>query len=127
MAWTILAVVAVVLLTAAVVYDIVLTTDKIDGNTFSELLREFGMKTPFFPWVFAALAGRWFHPSDSLGPLFASQVATYIAILAMTALVVGAGIVYKVIRGNAVWIPPWLVVLVGLPFGAFVAPVTLAH
>ena len=84
------------------------------------------MKTPFFPWVLAALAGRWFHPFERLEPLWSSQAATYATLVGGTLLVIGAGILYKVLRGNALWIPPRLIVLVGLPFGALVAPMQTA-
>ena len=126
MVWNVMVVITLVLLLGAVVYDVVLTTDAIDGNTFSELLREYGMKTPFFPWVLAALAGRWFHPSEGLQPLWSSQAATYATLVIGTLLVIGAGILYKVIRGHTHWIAPWIIVLIGLPFGALVAPMSLS-
>jgi hypothetical protein len=125
MIWSALVVALFVLLLAAVGWDIYLTTDAIEGNTFSELLREYGMKTPFFPWVFACLAGRWFHPSDTLKPLWSSQLATYLTIGIATLIVIAVGILYKVLRGNEYWIPPWIIVLIGLTFGALVAPVAV--
>jgi hypothetical protein len=124
---TTLNIVFVVIALAAVAYDVWLTTDKIEGNTFSELLRADMMVTPIIPWVLAFMAGRWFHPwqKESEARWISSNVpdaTTLFYAALLTCAVAIAGAVYKQIRGSEHFIPPWIVILFGLVAGATVAP-----
>ena len=127
MLWSILVIGMTILIAAAVIYDIVLTTDKIEGNTFSELLREYGKKSPIFPWTLSFLAGRWFHPGDKLKPILNNLPDAYTVVLVavLTAVVVVIGVLYKRYCGAESWIPPWIIVAAGLILGSVVAPVPL--
>lgn len=41
--------------------DVYLAVDSVKGNTWSEMIRTLGFKTPFAPWVWGGLGGHFFH------------------------------------------------------------------
>lgn len=69
--------------------DIWLVSDKVTGNTFSEMLREGAKLTTFFPLSVAILIGRWFHPVDNLKPLLGLYSIPVLMIISYTIVVLG--------------------------------------
>lgn len=45
----------------AAVVDVYLATDRITGNTWSELTRSWAEKSIIIPWIAGVIAGHWFH------------------------------------------------------------------
>ncbi|MCG8433991.1 MAG: hypothetical protein MJA83_08170 [Gammaproteobacteria bacterium] len=57
------AILATVLVTMTVT-DVILATDDIRGNTWSEIIRTWSSHTVLVPWIAGVLAGHLFHPFD---------------------------------------------------------------
>jgi len=64
MSETAVAIIMVVFVVAFVAVDVALATDKSEGNTYSEILRDTGARHPWFRVVFlvmvGVLLGHWF-------------------------------------------------------------------
>ena len=102
--------------------DVWLAVDKLPGNTWSELLREFSQHTLFVPWSLGVLMGHWFHPIDDLEAV-AGGASIWILIGA-TVVLVALGLVLRFV---AKYTPPaWPWVLGGLVAGTLFWPVHVA-
>ena len=116
-AWVIGIVALVFVVTLLVLTSIASFGDSIQGNTFSELLRESTVNSTFYPWALAVYMGRWFHPVDGLSsPL---GVFGPILLMASTWGIVVLGDVLKR-KGKRIW--PWLIVAVGFGVGVLTWP-----
>lgn len=105
-----------VLIIALIVLDIPAAIDRIEGNTFSELLRRGGREMAVFPWTISIFAGRWFHPFDGLD-VFGRD--GQVALLVVTFLVVvGTYLCRRYFRP----VPSWIIVILGLISGAVLWP-----
>ena len=66
--------------------DIYLATDAIKGNTWSELLRAWSLKTPLGPWAIGVLSGHFFHPTNGFQAVL-GQPSSIALLVWLTALV----------------------------------------
>ena len=98
----------------AIVIDIVLATDPVEGNTFSELIRIAADNTPAVPWMVGLVLGHWFHPGETMSPVIPAPWNGY-AILGITGV--------ALIAGGPIGLDPWLVCAVGFVVGWLVWPV----
>jgi hypothetical protein len=99
--------------------DVWLATDRLPGNTWSELLRELSRDTLFVPWSLGVLMGHWFHPVDDLQPLAGG--ASIWMLIGGTVVLVAVGLI---LRFALKYTPPaWPWALGGLVAGAALWPV----
>ena len=49
-----------------VLYDIVVATDRVSGNTLSERIRDAAWRMPFYPFAAGVLCGHWFWNGDPI-------------------------------------------------------------
>ena len=115
-------VIVIVLVVVLIVIDIVLVSDRVEDNTFSELLRLGGKVSTFFPWTIGVLIGRWYHPVDDLKGVFGPFSIPVVMVFSYVIVVVG-DIMQK--RGRP--IPAWIIVLVGMVAGGLCVPVSFEH
>ncbi|WP_026818069.1 hypothetical protein [Arthrobacter castelli] len=108
---------ACVLVVALIVLDVPAAIDAVEGNTFSELLRQGGRQMAVIPWTLGIFAGRWFHPFDGLDVLGADGKVVLLAVTFV--VVVGTHLCRQYIRP----VPSWLIVVGGLISGALLWPV----
>jgi hypothetical protein len=62
------AIVASCIVLGIIIFDIVLASDGVKGNTISEVMRYWSSKVLLLPWAWGVLAGHFFHPSWSWQP-----------------------------------------------------------
>jgi len=108
---------AIFVATLLVLTSIASFADKIEGNTFSELLRASTIETTFYPWALSVYMGRWFHPVEHLQ----SPLGIWGVILLMTTtwgIIVLGDILQR--KGIRIW--PWLVVTLGYIVGVLAWP-----
>lgn len=104
-----------VVVAALIVIDIFLATDPVKGNTWSELLRAAAENTPVVPWLWGLIMGHWFHPNDEQRPLIRPPVnALVLLALSLLVLLIGSGLT----------VSPWVPLVLALPIGALVWPVS---
>jgi hypothetical protein len=115
-----IAIVVIVLIVILIGVDVYLVADKVPGNTWSEMLRSAATHTTFVPWTLAVLAGRWFHPVDSMETL-GGQSAGVAVLMVTSYVVVVAG---DILRKRWKPVPGWIIVLIGVPTGVFFCPIT---
>jgi len=72
-----------------VVWDVYLALDPIDGNTWSEVMREASTLNPLFPWLLGVLLAHLFHFRDDLKPIFDRDAASTL----MVAITIGLGVI----------------------------------
>ena len=113
-------VIVIVLVVVLIVIDIVLVSDRVEDNTFSELLRLGGKVSTFFPWTIGVLMGHWYHPVDHLRPIIrAPWNYITLGIIALIIFVLGAVFLYAL----KIYTPQWFTVLFGLVIGSLLWPV----
>ncbi len=91
----------------------------IEGDTWSEQIRNWSLTAPLGPalaWLFAVLAGRWFHPGSQTEVLDNDALGWVLTGIA-TAIVIALGLVFRYAVRDMRWIPPWAVVILGLVAG----------
>lgn len=71
-----------------VVWDVYLSLDAIDGNTWSEIMRGASVRNPVFPWLFGAFLTHLFHFQDDLKSIFDQDAST--TVMVVLTLVIGA-------------------------------------
>lgn len=111
-------IVGIVLILAFLGYDIYLATDKVDGNTWSELARRIGMVTPFLPWVWGVLAGHFWHPFRAY--ILFIPAGNVALLIWLTWVLVVAGMILKQYGWN---IPMWAPLIPGFFAGWLLWPV----
>lgn len=111
----------IVAVIALIGIDIWLVADQIEGNTFSEMLREGARVTTFFPWALAVLIGRWFHPVDSLKPVLGNFSIPTLMITSYIVVVLG-----DILKKKKHPVPLWIVVIIGIVIGALCVPITFS-
>jgi len=72
-----------------VVWDVYLALDSVQGNTWSEVMREASTLKPLFPWLLGALLAHLFHFRDDLKPIFDRDASSTL----MVALTFGLGVI----------------------------------
>lgn len=91
----------------------------IEGDTWSEQIRNWSLTAPLGPalaWAFAVLAGRWFHPVSE-SRVLDSDALGWILLGVSSAIVIALGLIFRYAVKDMRWIPPWLVVILGLAAG----------
>jgi len=113
--------IGVSLLAILIGVDVHLAADKIEGNTWSEIIRSWAFKTPLIPWLLGVLDGHFLHWGPKVG---ATTSPNKIAILfLMTWCVVICSII---LNKTGTQIPSWSLGLILLPSffaGALLWPV----
>jgi hypothetical protein len=113
-------VVGLTLLAALTGIDLYLAFDKIPGNTWSEIIIMWAKATPIVPWICGVLSGHFFHPYDSMKPLFGQPNS--MVVLVWTSCCVGlAGI--ALVQSYGFHMPPWVPFVVACVVGALLWPV----
>jgi hypothetical protein len=116
---TLATVIGLIIVAVLIIIDIWLATDRLPGNTWSELLRESSRHTLFIPWSLGVLMGHWFHPVDDFRAI-AGGASIWI-LIALTAVLIVVGLV---LGFAAKYTPPaWPWALGGLVAGALLWPV----
>jgi hypothetical protein len=111
--------IGLIITAALIVIDIWLATDRLPGNTWSEMLRELSRHTLFVPWSLGVLMGHWFHPIDELRPL-AGGASIWI-LVGLSVALVALGLVLRFVFK---YVPPaWPWTLGGMVVGAVLWPV----
>lgn len=105
------------IITLLILTGIASFADNIEGNTFSELLRESTINTTFYPWALAVYMGRWFHPIDDLQSPLGIWGPMILMVLSWLVIVLGDILAKKGIR---IW--PWLIVISGYITGILTWP-----
>lgn len=91
MAVNIVMIIGAAIVTFLIGFDIYLAADKIDNNTWSEIIRRFALSTTFVSYGCGVLSGHFFHPGTKA--LFGQPNS--IALLIWTACVVtGIGVAF---------------------------------
>lgn len=73
-----------------VLWDVYLSLDSTEGNTWSEVMRLASESNPVFPWILGAFLSHLFHHKDNLGPLLEADAAqTVMFILTLLLLAMG--------------------------------------
>lgn len=111
--------IGIALLAAFIGLDIYLAVDRLPGNTWSEILRQWAIVTPLIPWIYGILGGHFYHPVDGLDPWI--DPPGNIALLVWLTAVIGLIGVAFAKSGNP--ISPWTVVIPGFIAGALLWPV----
>ncbi len=112
------AIVGIVLILAFLGYDIYLATDKVDGNTWSEIARKIAGITPVLSWAWGVLAGHFFHPDIFKTHL--GYVGNIAVLIWLTWTLVVTGLVLKQYGWN---MPMWAPLVPGFFAGWFFWPV----
>jgi hypothetical protein len=97
----------------------------IEGDTWSEQIRRWSLTAPLGPalvWVFAVLAGRWFHPA-SQSRLMDNATLGWMLMGIATAVVIALGLVFRYAVKDMRWMPPWAVVVLGMIAGSIFTPI----
>ena len=89
--------------------DIYLFRDNIVGNTWSEMVREFGNKNPLLPWVLGGLLGHFYHvdflPKHILGDPQSAIVLVWLSVV--------VGVAGLVLKHGGITVPPVIVLFAG--------------
>ena len=110
--------VGLILLGLLLGFDVYLAADKVPGNTWSEILRQWGKSTPFIAWFWSVMLGHWFHP-ESVKPILGQPGSVALLIWLTSLLVVwGLGL-----SRAGYPIPSWTVIVPGILAGVFLWPV----
>ena len=114
--WTII---GLVLLGLLLGIDVYLATDKVVGNTWSEILRTWSKYTPFIPWFWSVMIGHWFHPNNNLQPILGRPNSLVLLVWITWLLILGGMIMDHL--GHP--IPAWTIVPFGILAGVLLFPV----
>lgn len=99
---------AAVITLALIVVDIVFATDRVRGNTWSEVIHHWGGKVPVIPWTWGVLLGHFFGRGMVPAP-FTAQAGI--------ALLVWATVVVQLV-GMSLGVHPLISGLIGIVAGA---------
>jgi hypothetical protein len=99
--------------------DIYLAADGVEGNTWSEILRQWSVITPVVPFIYGVLGGHFYHPVDGLDPIV--DTPGNIALLVWVTVLIG--VIGILTTKHDVEIAPWIPVIPGFIAGCFLWPV----
>jgi hypothetical protein len=101
--------------------DIYFLTDSVSDNTWSEIIRKFGKRTPLAPFACGVLSGHFFWPEllKEFIPLLGQPGS--VALLIWAACVVG--IIGLGLVESGITFPLWLAFLIGTVGGVLLWPV----
>lgn len=100
-----------------VLWDVYLSLDATEGNTWSEVMRVASVRNPVLPWLFGAFLAHLFHLQDDLKPVL-DHDAAHTVMIALTLGFVAIGI-------GGVELTGWLlatVVILGMVTAHFLWP-----
>ena len=89
-----------VVLWMLILWDVYLSLDRLEGNTWSEVLRAASGRNPFLPWFFGAFLTHLFHHRDDLRPLVDRDAAQ--------TLMVVFSLIFLALWGVGVELEGWL-------------------
>lgn len=97
---------------ALAAYDVWPMLTEPDGDTISEVLRDWAVRVPFVPAAFGVLCGHWFFPSDRPRPSWGPPALAVYGV----ALLVASLVAY--LTGDWMRAPMGLTFLAHIPLGA---------
>lgn len=102
--------------------DVYLATDKIKGNTWSEVIRSWGTLTLVVPWLWGILGGHFFHPfMVKVNPVI-QKPGNFALLIWLSCVITMLG--FAMSRADVSTIPFMLVALaLGIVAGVFLWPV----
>ena len=113
--------IGVILIAVLIGLDIWFAVDKIDYNTWSEIIRKWAKATPVIPWICGVLSGHFFWPMNWKSWLPLMERPGGIALMIWTGCVVG--IIGLGLTKSNISFPLWLAFLIGAAGGLLLWPV----
>jgi hypothetical protein len=118
MSATLISIIAGLIIVAAItVTDIIFAADKASGNTYSEIIRHWGIHTAIVPYICGVLSGHFFHPGFKA--LFGQPYSISVAIWGLCAV----GIISLALTHNNINLPLWIPFQIGFIAGILLWPV----
>ncbi len=111
----------IVFLAVFIGLDVWFAADDEPTNTWSEIIRKRSLSSPFFPWFWGILAGRFFHWRKV--KLLLKRPGNYFFLGWLTVLLIVVG---EAFHGFDMPIPPWVFLVPAYFAGALLFPVAPA-
>ncbi len=106
-----------VLLAIVIGLDVKFATDKLDGNTWSEMIRKMSHFTTLVSWAWGVLAGHFFHPGWKHLMKYPDNIALLVW-LTLGTTIFGA---YLIREYHNPWLP-WIFMFIAVFVGAKLWP-----